>query len=138
MISFYIPGTPVAKGRARISTLGGKIRSFTPAKTVAYERDVATAAREAMGGRAPLEGAVELSLFVELHVPPSWSKKRQLAALAGEAKPTGRPDLDNYIKSVCDGGNGILWHDDAQIALLRACKRYAAAPGVCVEVSSIA
>lgn len=136
-IRFHVPGIPVAKARPKISTRGGVVRTFTPAKTVGFEGKVAYAAEQAMAGASPLLGPIHLSLSVALPIPVSWSKKKQGAALAGIVQPCGRPDLDNYVKSVADGGNGILWHDDAQITLLSASKRYAAVPGVSVEVLAL-
>lgn len=133
-ICFRIPGIPVAKGRARISTRGGQVRSFTPERTVAFENRVALYAEKAMAGEDPLQGPVHLSLHVYLPIPQSWSGKKKLLALSGVVQPCSRPDLDNYIKSVADGGNGILWRDDSQITLLTASKRYADVPGVDVEV----
>lgn len=133
-IRFHVPGIPVAKGRPRITTRGGKVRSFTPPKTVAFESLVALAAERAMEGSDPLDGPVSLTLHVELPIPQSWSLKKKSAAMSGLTQPTGRPDLDNYIKAISDGGNGILWADDSQITLLTAAKRYASQPGVHVEV----
>lgn len=120
-----------------MTTRGGKIRSFTPHKTVAFEGLVALAAERAMAGDDPLTGPVELSLFVELPIPQSWSLKKKSAALNGDVQPCGRPDLDNYIKAISDGGNGVLWNDDSQVTLLRASKRYATQPGVHVEVTAL-
>jgi Holliday junction resolvase RusA-like endonuclease len=136
-ITFHVPGVPVAKGRARITTRGGKVRSFTPHKTVAFEGLVALAAERAMEGADPLSGPVSLTLFVELPVPQSWSLKKKAAALNGAVQPCGRPDLDNYIKAVADGGNGVLWNDDAQVTEMTARKRYAVQPGVHVEVRAL-
>lgn len=133
-ITFHVPGVPVAKGRARITTRGGKVRSFTPPKTVAFEGLVSLAAERAMDGADPIVGPVHLALYVQLPIPQSWSGKKKLAALSGTLQPCSRPDLDNYIKSVCDGGNGILWRDDSQVVLLTATKRYAEVPGLDVEV----
>jgi Holliday junction resolvase RusA-like endonuclease len=136
-ITFHVPGVPVAKARARISTRGGKVRSFTPHKTVAFEGLVALAAARAMEGADPLGGPVSLSLSVELPVPQSWSLKKRAAALAGTVQPCGRPDIDNFTKAIADGGNGVLWNDDAQITRLIATKRYAQQPGVHVEVTAL-
>jgi Holliday junction resolvase RusA-like endonuclease len=33
-----------------------------------------------------------------------------------------RPDSDNVGKAVLDAGNGILWHDDAQVVVLHVVK----------------
>lgn len=136
-IRFHVPGVPVAKARPRITTRGGKVRSFTPHKTVAFEGLVALAAERAMEGADPLGGPVRLALFVELPVPQSWSLKKKRAALAGTVQPCGRPDLDNYIKAISDGGNAVLWNDDAQVTEIAARKRYALQPGVHVEVTSL-
>lgn len=136
-IRFHVPGVPVAKGRPRISTRGGIVRSFTPAKTVSFEGKISYAAEEAMAGAPPLVGPLHLALRISLPIPQSWSRKKQDAALAGVIQPCGRPDLDNYVKSVADGGNGIVWNDDAQITLLTAAKRYASVPGVSVEVTPL-
>lgn len=117
-----------------MSTRGGKIRSFTPQKTVSFEGLVAMAAQQAMNGSDPLSGPVSLCLHVDLPIPQSWSKKKQAAALQGTVQPCGRPDLDNYVKSIADGGNGILWNDDSQVTTLSASKAYSSKPGVTVKV----
>lgn len=136
-ISFHVPGIPVAKGRARVSTRGGVVRSFTPQKTVAFESRVALAAEQAMAGMDPLEGPVALRLTIELPIAQSWSLKKKNGAINGSVKPTSRPDIDNYIKAIADGGNGIVWKDDSQITDLSAVKRYGMQPGVTAEVTSL-
>jgi Holliday junction resolvase RusA-like endonuclease len=67
-------------------------------------------------------------------IPPSWTKKRQAAALAGVEWPTGRPDSDNLAKGVLDALNGILWGDDAAVVELTVSKRYCTRPRTCVTV----
>jgi Holliday junction resolvase RusA-like endonuclease len=37
---------------------------------------------------------------------------------------TGKPDADNILKAVCDALNGIVWHDDSQVAFARVLKQY--------------
>jgi len=36
-----------------------------------------------------------------------------------------KPDIDNYLKSLLDAGNGIAWVDDALITTVRASKLWA-------------
>ena len=43
-------GEPVAKGRPRFASIGGKPRAFTPAKTRKYESALQYAAQQAMDG----------------------------------------------------------------------------------------
>lgn len=132
MIAFTVPGQPQGKGRPRIGKIGAHARMFTPAKTVAYEGLIAHAAQLAMAGRPMLDGPVEVSLAIECQVPASWSQKKQRQALAGEVMPTTKPDVDNVVKAVFDGLNGVLWRDDVQVVSLRLRKRYSGTP--CVRV----
>lgn len=130
MITFVVPGSPQGKGRPRVGTISGRARVFTPAKTVAYEGLIAHAAQQAMAGRPLIDGPVSCAIAIDAPIPASWSKRKQAAALAGELMPTTRPDLDNVVKAIFDGCNGVLWCDDAQIVDLSVRKRYAATPGV--------
>ena len=136
LVTFTVPGEPQGKGRPKIVKIGGFSRMATPEKTVAYEGLVALVAQQAMAGRPIFEGAVGVNLFVDAPVPASWSGKRQRMALAGEILPTTKPDVDNVVKAVFDGLNGVLWRDDVLVVDLRVRKRYAATPGVRVEVWS--
>lgn len=136
-IMFSVPGAPVAKARARATTIGGAARLYTPGKTREYERQVAQAARVAMCKAPPLDRAVAVSLDIMLPVPASWSKARRADALAGHVQPTSRPDTDNYAKAVLDGCNGVVWVDDAQVVRMTAQKRYAEMPGIVVAVEVV-
>ena len=135
-ITFTIPGEPVAKGRARSFIRNGHVAHYTPDKTARYENLVKLAAQQAMGERNPSEGAVALIVRAFMSIPASWSQKKQRAAALGEVTPTKRPDLDNIVKAVKDGANGVTWKDDSQVVDVRASKRYGA-PRVEVEVRGI-
>lgn len=135
MIHFSIPGEPVAKGRAKVTTIGGHARMYTPTKTLNYESKVALFASEAMEGRALLSGPLTLSVKAVFQIPKSWTKKRFLANQALPEFVTKRPDLDNVIKALCDGMNGVVFGDDAQIANLCFCSKiYGESPRVDVTV----
>lgn len=73
-------------------------------------------------------GPVSLDVVIARAVPLSWSKAKRARALNGELKPTGKPDLDNCIKLLCDALNGVAWQDDAQIVALSVRKRYGEQP----------
>jgi len=133
-INFMIPGEPVAKGRARAFVRGGKVGHYTPNKTAVYEKTVATLASVAMGGNPPIEVACRLKVDFFMPIPKSWSLKKQLLAIAGEIKPTSKPDVDNLIKAVKDGLNGVVWLDDSQVVEIVAVKKYDQNPRVDVEV----
>jgi Holliday junction resolvase RusA-like endonuclease len=130
---FTIPGEPIAKGRARSFIRAGHIAHYTPDKTARYENLVKLAAQQAMAGIAPIEGAVSLTMRAFFSIPASWSMKKQRAAALGEFAHTKRPDLDNVVKAIKDGANGVAWKDDSQVVDVRASKRYGT-PRVEVEV----
>jgi Holliday junction resolvase RusA-like endonuclease len=132
-ITFTIPGEPVAKGRARSFVRNGHVAHYTPEKTARYENLVKLAAQQAMGEQAPVKCAVGLIVRAFMGIPTSWSQKKQRAAALGEITPTKRPDLDNIVKAIKDGANGVTWKDDSQAVDVRASKRYGT-PRVEVEV----
>jgi Holliday junction resolvase RusA-like endonuclease len=88
----------------------------------------------AMAGAPLFEGPVGCELTIHCAVPQSWSGKKQRSALASEILPTSKPDIDNVVKAIFDGCNGVLWRDDVLVVELAVRKRYAATPGVRVEV----
>lgn len=58
----------------------------------------------------PLTGSLIVSIGIEIARP----KKTSLEYPRG--------DIDNYVKSVLDAANGIVWEDDTQIVGLHATK----------------
>jgi len=132
MIRFTLAGAAVGKQRVRFVRATG--RAFTPEKTVNYEGRLAHAAQQAMAGRPPLEGPVAVEANIYVAVPASKSKKWKAAALAGEIRPTTKPDIDNVIKSAADGLNLIVWIDDSQIVQLQTAKFYSEAPRLEIAV----
>lgn len=138
MIEFHVPGAPQGKGRPKIVKIGGFSRMATPKKTANYESLVAHAAHAAMAGAPLFEGPVGCELTIHCAVPQSWSGKKQRSALASEILPTSKPDIDNVVKAIFDGCNGVLWRDDVLVVELAVRKRYAATPGVYVKVWALA
>lgn len=115
-IVFVVPGDPVPFARAGSN---GKQR-FTPRKQADHMVGVKRCGADAMAGREPFAGPVELVVEATYVVPASWSKlKRERAWWKA-----GKPDVDNLLKIVADSLNGIAYLDDMQIADGRATKRY--------------
>ncbi|WP_448675850.1 RusA family crossover junction endodeoxyribonuclease [Pseudomonas sp. LY-1] len=133
-VSFFVPGEPQGKGRARIGKVGNFARMYTPAKTVAYEGLIALAAQDVMQGRALIEGPVMIELRIVHSVPQSKSKKWKLQALAGEVACMKKPDSDNCLKAVCDALNGVVFKDDVQVTDGSFRRRWGAIPGVHVRI----
>jgi Holliday junction resolvase RusA-like endonuclease len=88
-----------------------------------------------MEGAPPTLEPVSVSIAIGLPIPQSWSKKKQALARANALRPCSRPDIDNYIKAVFDGGNEIIWKDDSQVVSLQARKFYTDTPGISVIAS---
>ena len=84
----------------------------------------------------PFQGPITLSVKAFLPIPKSKSKKWRTAAVAGEIKPTIKPDTDNLVKQIMDCANGVFWKDDKQIFRLHAEKWYAEIPRWEVEIVS--
>ena len=133
-IVITVPGQIRGKGRPRFVRATG--RTYTPEATRSYEAVLKFAAVEAMAGRAPIEGPVRLLMVATFDVPTSWSKKKRIAALAGDIKPTKKPDADNVIK-LTDALNQVVWRDDAQVVECRLIKRYGNQAMLQVQVEAL-
>ena len=95
-IKIVIEGDPIPAARPRFSSR----RCCHPARNVDYRREVEMAARLAMKGKPPLTGA--LKAVVQL-----YRRYRTTTRIFG--------DVDNHLKALFDGMNGIVYLDDAQI-----------------------
>lgn len=130
-IMLRIPGPPTPKGRPRFTRQG---RAYTPAKTKTYEDEVAMLGKAAMKGQEPFRTPVAVYVRATFLTPASYSKTRTDACLAGYEQHIKRPDLDNIVKAITDGLNGVVYHDDSQIVVLHATKMYGTAAMVEVTV----
>lgn len=126
-LSITIPGAPVPKGRPRLSTFGGHARAYTPGKTRRYEDLIRLEAGRAMDGREQLDGPLTVRVDAFMPIPKSLNKAKTAAAIAGELRPTTKPDVDNFAK-VIDALNGIAWRDDSQVVQLSVAKHYSERP----------
>ena len=113
-MTFFFPVDPQPKGRPRFARRGRLIVTRTPGPTRAYEREIATLARNQMGSQPLMTDPLIVQLLFFLKKPPS----------AKRSYPTTKPDLDNLIKAVLDAMNGIIWKDDTQVVDLHVHKRY--------------
>lgn len=129
-MQFTVPGLPQGKGRARF----GNGRTYTPAKTVAYEGLIALAGQQAMEDRKLVENPVYLIVDAYFPIPKSWTKARKQKAATSLVWHVGKPDGDNILKAVGDGLNGIVWKDDSQVAFAKITKQYAEVPRLVVSV----
>lgn len=138
MIQIYFTVPQVSgKGRPRFARQGTFVKTYTDAKTLTYEKSIQTYAKQAMGSTSPLIGAVAAYLHIGIPIPPSYSKTRQKACIEGLERPTKKPDIDNIVKAVLDGMNGIVYLDDKQVVDLHLTKVYSLSEGIDIMVKEI-
>nr|DAI20088.1 MAG TPA: Endodeoxyribonuclease RusA [Caudoviricetes sp.] len=131
-IEFTINGECVPKARPRFSKFG---HVYTTPKTRAYENIVKSTA---IDNRVPcITTALRVELIIYKSIPKSFSKKKRELANEGKIYPVVKPDIDNYVKAILDGLNGVLFVDDKQIVDFRAVKRYSDSPRVEVTAWSV-
>lgn len=135
--AFTFDGAAVAKGRPRVTTRRGFAQTYTPKKTVDFELAVALTAKQAMNadGFMACDEAVGVTVVIHRMPPVYWPKKKR-AAHMGQAITSG-PDIDNQVKSILDGLNGVAYLDDCQVAALNAVRMWAPSDMFRVEVRTI-
>lgn len=68
--------------------------------------------------------AIQATLTFFFAVPQSWSQSKKTKAKNGDWPCIVKPDIDNLIKLVLDGLNGVVYPDDKQIVKLNCDKVY--------------
>lgn len=115
---------PVAKGRPRVVTKGGKTFAYTPGKTVHAENMI----RYALKDKGCFDAGMPLRLeaiFYRIR-PKSSSKKVKL--------PVTSPDLDNYIKLITDALEKFAYANDSQITTMLVRKRFGNPPRIEIKL----
>jgi crossover junction endodeoxyribonuclease RusA len=110
--SISVPETPKSKGRPR---LGKRGRVYTPIATHEAEQRIAEIWRQAAGPK--FDGPVEIEVDF-------YKNETTIIVRASTDIPLSglRGDIDNYLKLVMDGLNGVAWDDDKQVVLVYAAK----------------
>ncbi len=128
MITFTVHGEPVGKGRPKFARRGSFVTAYTPEKTANYENLVKLYASQVMAGKELLECPVSVTMWINVGIPASFSKKKAEQAVKGELCPTKKPDIDNIVKGIFDALNDVVWKDDKQVCHLSVVKKYSATP----------
>lgn len=121
----FIPVTPTPKARARTVFNHGKVRSFTPQKTVDAQELIKWHLRREFKGEM-IKESCEVVIVFSMPFPASWSKNKQDEMLW--LPHTSKPDIDNMEKLLLDSCNEILWKDDGLVWKIAATKIYARVP----------
>lgn len=128
-IKFIVNGVIRPKTRPRASRAGGFIKMYTPTIQASNENWIALCYQreaEVIGFKGFGDSSVKLEVTIHEAIPKSFSKKRRALALEGKELPvTHNGDLDNRLKTICDGLNHTnVWIDDSYVAKIIAERIY--------------
>jgi Holliday junction resolvase RusA-like endonuclease len=135
-ISFTVYTEPVAQGRPRFSNQGGFVRAYDPKKSKDFKQYVKLVASD----HRPitlLDGPLSLEVKVFKSSLKSFSKKKKIAAEAGELRPLTKPDVDNFVKGIKDALKSVIWKDDSQVVDLHVSKWYSEVPRIEISISEV-
>lgn len=107
------PFPVVAKQRARLTRRrkGGKQIAYTPQATRNFETEVGQFWKETFPDYSVVTEPVHVSIEIRQE-----SFTVQVVPQQQSVRPVGlRGDVDNYVKSILDGLNGVAWIDDKQV-----------------------
>lgn len=151
-LSIIVRGLPIAQGNSRAfvaQSKGGKFRAIvtteanrTNSPLGAWRSAIATEARDEMGNRPLFEGALRVTVTFCFPRPKSHflpaTKSRPTPILRDDAPVfhTSRPDVDKLTRALFDALTNVVWHDDAQVADVRARKVYGLYPGATITVET--
>lgn len=129
-----VEGGPVPQGRPRFASVKGKfIHAYDPKKSVVYKQLIQWHIRmflQKYPDFVPLQENIVMDLKIFRKIPASFSKRKQDMANAGLLLPNTKPDTDNYVKTVQDAANGLVFKDDSAIVKLTAMKFYSDTPRI--------
>lgn len=131
-VNFAAKGDPQGKGRPRFNRNGAV---YTPEKTAHYEEYIRLKYIQQCGKTFPEGTQIRLEIDAYVKIPEGTSRKRRAKMLAGEIRPTIKPDGDNIMKIIADALNGVAYKDDKAIVSWRCDKWYGEVAGVSVKVS---
>lgn len=133
---FTVYGEPKGKGRRRFNTKTG--HAITPKDTVNYEMLVHMEYLEQCDEfRFPDDAMLDMRIKAYYSIPKSASKKKRVAMLIGEIRPTKKPDMDNVVKIIADSLNQVAYRDDTQIVDCQCRKFYSDRPRVEVTIINL-
>ena len=108
------------------------------AERARYERLIRKAFLDAGGNAIPSDCYVGITVDAYFQIPKSYTKGKRLACEHNINRPDKKPDIDNILKIVLDGLNGVAYADDKQVIEVRCRKFYSVSSGYLkISVSEI-
>jgi Holliday junction resolvase RusA-like endonuclease len=145
-VEFFVPGKPATAGSKRgfVNKKTGRVIMVPDnERSVPWTTNVQGHALQAMHGKCVASGPVLLVISFVLDRPKGHYRTGKHA---GELRPdapafsTSKPDCTKMLRCIEDALTGIVWKDDAQVALQITSKPYAnpgETPGAQVRVYGI-
>jgi len=126
-MKFCVLGEPIPKGRPKLTSFGGHARAYTPARTRMAENHIRSQiVSQLPEGFKPFDCPLNMFINIFKTKPKSTPKKIML--------PSKKPDLDNYIKTVMDAMNTVVFVDDALVCGIVATKNFSDSARIEIEV----
>jgi len=115
---------PIGKARARHAVKGGRVMTYTPAKTRLAEAVIQTQIRQQVLKKGVFGGDQAIKLIATFYRPrPKHLPKRV-------TMPITRPDVDNLYKLLGDSLEKFVYANDSQITSADIKKRFGSPPRI--------
>ncbi|NKC67203.1 RusA family crossover junction endodeoxyribonuclease [Vagococcus fluvialis] len=128
---------PIPQSRPRFDSRNK--RAYEKSNIKSYKQRIGYAARKEF--KKPIERDIPLEIEMKFYIPiPQYLskvKKNRLTLDKEVEYVTKKPDLDNLLKAILDGLNGIAYFDDGQVAKLKVEKVYSFNPRTEIEILAL-
>lgn len=113
-------------------TRRGKWVNAKAQRYLAYKDAIKAAIALVKGEEEPTAAACGVKIRFIMPIPKSLARKVK----PGDSH-IKKPDIDNMIKGLFDGANGLIFKDDNQVVRVEAVKVYGETPGIEFEVTEL-
>ena len=123
---------PVPASRPRVTRWG----TYYTKKYTQFRNDLREELNKLTFNKIGAGIPIKFTVTFNMGFPKSYSKKKRIELLENNHHVI-RPDLDNLIKGLLDGLNGIAFEDDSQIIELNIKKQWSIVPSIKFKYVSI-
>ena len=127
MTTFHI--APVVASRARVT----RWSTYFPKRYTQFKKDFKEVLEKYKA--TPEDGLLYVKLDFYVQIPKGWSKKKKQETEGKHCD--NNADLDNYVKATLDSLEGKYYHNDKQIAMIRARKYWSDSGRIEFEMEKI-
>ena len=142
MVAFTVPGVPVPQGSKSAFVVKGRavVAESNRGKLTPYRAVVAAKAAEAMAGEDLMSGPVRVRLELVFPRPKSHHVASDPSRELKPGAPfymASRPDAEKVARAISDALTGVIFRDDAQVAVYEIVKKYGTMPRAVVGVDEL-